>query len=137
MLTEDKFYDKAEEFNLFPTVDEKYLTYSELEKKIKKNQTDKEGNLIILYAQNKDEQHSYINNAKDKGYEVLLLDSPIISHLIQKFESKKEKIKFTRVDSDSLENIINKEENKVSKLSDEEKEKHKPMIELSIIHICR
>ena len=132
MLTEDKFYDKAEEFNLFPTVDEKYLTYSELEKKIKKNQTDKEGNLIILYAQNKDEQHSYINNAKDKGYEVLLLDSPIISHLIQKFESKKEKIKFTRVDSDSLENIINKEENKVSKLSDEEKEKLKPMIEESV-----
>ena len=132
MLTEDKFYDKAEEFNLFPTVDEKYLTYSELEKKIKKNQTDKEGNLIILYAQNKDEQHSYINNAKDKGYEVLLLDSPIISHLIQKFESKKEKIKFTRVDSDSLENIINKEENKVSKLSDEENEKLKPMIEESV-----
>ena len=132
MLTEDKFYDKAEEFNLFPTVDEKYLTYSELEKKIKKNQTDKEGNLIILYAQNKDEQHSYINNAKDKGYEVLLLDSPIISHLIQKFESKKEKIKFTRVDSDSLENIINKEENKISKLSDEEKEKLKPMREESV-----
>ena len=129
MLTEDKFYDKAEEFNLYPTVDEKYLTYSELEKKIKKNQTDKDGNLIILYAQNKDDQHSYIKNAKEKGYEVLLLDSPIISHLMQKFESKKEKIKFTRVDSDALENLINKEENKVSKLNDEEKEKLKPMIE--------
>ena len=129
MLTEDKFYDKAEEFNLYPTVDEKYLTYSELEKKIKKSQTDKDGNLIILYAQNKDDQHSYIKNAKEKGYEVLLLDSPIISHLIQKFESKKEKVKFTRVDSDALENLINKEENKVSKLNDEEKEKLKPMIE--------
>ena len=129
MLTEDKFYNKAEEFNLYPTVDEKYLTYSELEKKIKKNQTDKDGNLIILYAQNKDDQHSYIKNAKEKGYEVLLLDSPIISHLMQKFESKKEKIKFTRVDSDALENLINKKENKVSKLNDEEKEKLKPMIE--------
>ena len=129
MLTEDKFYDKAEEFNLYPTVDMKYLTYSELEKKIKKNQTDKDGNLIILYAQNQDDQHSYIKNAKEKGYEVLLLDSPIISHLMQKFESKKEKIKFTRVDSDALENLINKEENKVSKLNDEEKEKLKPMIE--------
>ena len=129
MLTEDKFYDKAEEFNLYPTVDEKYLTYPELEKKIKKSQTDKDGNLIILYAQNKDDQHSYIKNAKEKGYEVLLLDSPIISHLIQKFESKKEKVKFTRVDSDALENLINKEENKVSKLNDEEKEKLKPMIE--------
>ena len=129
MLTEDKFYDKAEEFNLYPTVDEKYLTYAELEKKIKKSQTDKDGNLIILYAQNKDDQHSYIKNAKEKGYEVLLLDSPIISHLIQKFESKKEKVKFTRVDSDALENLINKEDNKVSKLNDEEKEKLKPMIE--------
>ena len=129
MLTEDKFYDKAEEFNLYPTVDKKYLTYSELEKQIKKNQTDKDGNLIILYAQNKDDQHSYIKNAKEKGYEVLLLDSPIISHLMQKFESKKEKIKFTRVDSDALENLINKEDNKVSKLNDEEKEKLKPMIE--------
>ena len=129
MLTEDKFYDKAEEFNLYPTVDEKYLTYPELEKKIKKSQTDKDGNLIIIYAQNKDDQHSYIKNAKEKGYEVLLLDSPIISHLIQKFESKKEKVKFTRVDSDALENLINKEENKVSKLNDEEKEKLKPMIE--------
>ena len=129
MLTEDKFYDKAEEFNLYPTVDKKYLTYPELEKKIKKSQTDKDGNLIILYAQNKDDQHSYIKNAKEKGYEVLLLDSPIISHLIQKFESKKEKVKFTRVDSDALENLINKEENKVSKLNDEEKEKLKPMIE--------
>jgi len=77
MLTEDKFYDKAEEFNLYPTVDEKYLTYPELEKKIKKSQTDKDGNLIILYAQNKDDQHSYIKNAKEEGYEVLLLDSPI------------------------------------------------------------
>ena len=129
MLTEDKFYDKAEEFNLYPTVDEKYLTYPELEKRIKKSQTDKDGNLIIIYAQNKDDQHSYIKNAKEKGYEVLLLDSPIISHLIQKFESKKEKVKFTRVDSDALENLINKEENKVSKLNDEEKEKLKPMIE--------
>ena len=129
MLTEDKFYDKAEEFNLYPTVDEKYLTYPELEKKIKKSQTDKDGNLIILYAQNKDDQHSYIKNAKEKGYEVLLLDSPIISHLIQKFESKKEKVKFTRVDSDALENLINKEDSKVSKLNDEEKEKLKPMIE--------
>ncbi len=129
MLTEDKFYDKAEEFNLYLTVDEKYLTYPELEKKIKKSQTDKDGNIIILYAQNKDDQHSYIKNAKEKGYEVLLLDSPIISHLIQKFESKKEKVKFTRVDSDALENLINKEDNKVSKLNDEEKEKLKPMIE--------
>ena len=108
MLTEDKFYDKAESFNLYPTVDDKYFTYEELEKKIKKLQTDKDGNLIILYAQNKDEQYTYIESAKEKGYEVLLLDSPIIPHLMQKLESKKEKIKFSRVDSDTLENLMKK-----------------------------
>ena len=129
MLTEDKFYEKAEVFNLYPTVDEKYYTFEELENKVKKLQTDKDGNLIILYAQNKDEQYTYIESAKEKGYEVLLLDSPIIPHLIQKLETKKEKIKFSRVDSDTLENLIKKDEDIVSKLSDEEKEKLKPMIE--------
>jgi molecular chaperone HtpG len=129
MLTEDKFYDKAESFNLYPSVDNKYYTYQELEEKIKNIHTDKEGNLIILYAQNKDEQYTYIESAKEKGYEVLLLDSPIIPHLIQKLESKKEKVKFSRVDSDTLENLIKKDDQVVSKLSDEEKEKLKPMIE--------
>ncbi len=132
MLTEDKFYDKAESFNLYPTVDDKYLTYEELEKKIKKLQTDKDGNLIILYAQNKDEQYTFIESAKEKGYEVLLLDSPIIPHLMQKLESKKEKIKFSRVDSDTLENLIKKDEEVISKLTDEEKEKLKPMIETAV-----
>ena len=132
MLTEDKFYDKAESFNLYPSVDNKYYTYQELEEKIKDIQTDKEGNLIILYAQNKDEQYTYIESAKEKGYEVLLLDSPIIPHLIQKLESKKEKVKFSRVDSDTLENLIKKDDQVVSKLSDEEKEKLKPMIENAV-----
>ena len=105
----------------------------ELEEKIKDIHTDKEGNLIILYAQNKDEQYTYIESAKEKGYEVLLLDSPIIPHLIQKLESKKEKVKFSRVDSDTLENLIKKDEEVVSKLTDEEKEKLKPMIDLSLL----
>ena len=132
MLTEDKFYDKAESFNLYPTVDQKYYTYQELEDKIKVLQTDKDGNLIVLYAQNKDEQYTYIESAKEKGYEVLLLDSPIIPHLIQKLESKKEKLKFSRVDSDTLENLIKKDDQVISKLSDEEKEKLKPMIESAV-----
>ena len=132
MLTEDKFYDKAESFNLYPTVDQKYYTYQELEDKIKDLQTDKDGNLIVLYAQNNDEQYTYIESAKEKGYEVLLLDSPIIPHLIQKLESKKEKLKFSRVDSDTLENLINKDDQVISKLSDEEKEKLKPMIESAV-----
>ena len=132
MLTEDKFYDKAESFNLYPSVDEKYYTYQELENKIKDLQTDKDGNLIVLYAQNKDDQYTYIMSAKEKGYEVLLLDSPIIPHLIQKLESKKEKLKFSRVDSDTLENLIKKDDQVISKLSDEEKEKLKPMIESAV-----
>ena len=132
MLTEDKFYEKAESFNLYPSVDSKYYTFNELEEKIKDLQTDKDGNLIILYAQNKDEQYTYIESAKEKGYEVLLLDSPIIPHLIQKLESKNDKIKFSRVDSDTLENLIKKDDQVVSKLSDEEKDKLKPMIETAV-----
>ncbi|MUP46358.1 molecular chaperone HtpG [Gramella sp. BOM4] len=125
MLTEDKFFEKADKFALYPTTDGEYFTYSELEEKIKENQTDKDGNLVILYASNQDEQHSYIEAAKDKGYKVLLLDSPIVSHLLQKLETSKEKISFVRVDSDHVDNLIKKDDEKISKLSDEEKEKLK------------
>ncbi|MEG9328113.1 molecular chaperone HtpG [Salinimicrobium catena] len=125
MLTEEKFFEKAQAFALYPTVDDKYFTFEEFEEKIKENQTDKDGNKVILYASNKDEQHSYIEAAKDKGYEVLLLDTPIVSHLLQKLETSKEKISFVRVDSDHVDNLIKKDEEKISKLSDEEKEKLK------------
>ena len=129
MLSEEKFFEKAEKFALYPTVDDKYYTFEELEAKIKDNQTDKDGNLVILYASNKDSQHSYIESAKEKGYEVLLLDSPIIAHLIQKLETSKEKISFTRVDSDHINNLIKKEDTEISKLSEEEKTKLKEDIE--------
>ena len=130
MLTEDKFYDKAQKFALYPSVDNKFYTYEELEAKIKDNQTDKDDKLVILYASNKEEQHSNIKAAQDKGYEVLLLDSPIVSHLIQKIESSKEqKVSFVRVDSDHVDNLIKKEDEQVSKLSDEEKEKLKESYE--------
>ena len=125
MLSEDKFFDKADKFALYPTVDGNYYTYDELQEKIKDNQTDKDGKMVILYASNKDEQHSYIEAAKTKGYEVLLLDSPIVPHLIQKLESSKENISFVRVDSDHINNLIKKEEEEVSKLSEEEQEKLK------------
>jgi len=123
MLSEDKFFEKADAFALYPTVDGKYYTYDELYNKIKANQTDKDDKLVILYASNKDEQHSYIEAAKAKGYEVLLLDSPIVSHLIQKLETTKEKISFARVDGDHIDNLIKKDDTKISKLSDEEKTK--------------
>ena len=121
MLSEDKFFEKSEKFALYPSVDGKFYTYEELYNKIKAKQTDKDDKLIILYASDKESQHSYIENAKTKGYEVLLLDSPIVSHLIQKLESSKEKISFARVDSDHIDNLINKDDSKVSKLNKEEK----------------
>lgn len=129
MLSEEKFFEKADKFALYPTVDGSYFTFEELKEKLKDNQTDKDGNLIILYAANKDAQHSYIENAKEKGYEVLLMDSPIVSHLMQKLEMEKEKVQFARVDADSLDNLIKKEDEKISKLSDEEKENLKKVLE--------
>ncbi len=125
MLSEEKFFEKADKFALYPTVDNAYFTFEELQNKIKDTQTDKDGTLVILYASNQDKQHSYIEAAKEKGYEVLLLDSPIISHLIQKLETSKEKISFVRVDSDNVDNLIKKEDDKISKLSEEEKVKLK------------
>ncbi len=129
MLSEDKFFDKAQKFALYPTVEDSFYTFNEFIEKTKDAQTDKDGNHIILYAANKDAQHSYIHSAKEKGYEVLLLDSPIISHLMQKLETSNEKVKFTRVDADHIDNLIKKEDTVISKLSDEEKESLKPMIE--------
>ncbi len=122
MLSEDKFYEKAGAFVLYPTVDNKYFTLEELKENLKDKQTDKDGKLVVLYAGNKEAQHSYIEIAKEKGYEVLLLDSPIISHLIQKIEGDNKDITFVRVDSDHIDNLIKKEETTISKLSDEEKE---------------
>ncbi|WP_430409642.1 molecular chaperone HtpG [Kordia sp.] len=122
MLSEDKFFEKADKFALYPSVDGTYYTFEELNEKIKDAQTDKDGKTIILYASDKDQQHSYIEAAKGKGYEVLLLDSPIVSHLIQKLETSKENISFARVDADHIDNIIKKDEEQISKLSDEEKE---------------
>ncbi len=129
MLSEEKFFEKADKFALYPTVDNTFLTFEELQEKIKDNQTDKDDKLVILYASNKDEQHAYITAAKDKGYEVLLLDSPIVSHLIQKLETSKEKITFARVDADHVDNLIKKDEETISKLSDEEKESLKADLE--------
>jgi molecular chaperone HtpG len=121
MLSEEKFFEKADAFALYPTVDGKYYTYDELFNAIKAKQTDKDDKLVILYASDVDAQHSYIEAAKAKGYEVLLLDSPIVSHLIQKLEGSKENISFARVDGDHIDNLIKKEETTISKLSEDEK----------------
>ncbi|MNU32636.1 Chaperone protein HtpG [compost metagenome] len=132
MISEDKFFEKSDKFALYPTTDGKYFLWNELEEKIKPDQTDKDGNLVILYATNADEQHSYIQSAKDKGYEVILLDSPIVPHLIQKLETSKEKISFARVDADHINNLIKKDEPAISKLNETEKESLKKNVEESI-----
>jgi molecular chaperone HtpG len=129
MLSEAKFFEKAQGFALYPTVKDQYFTFEELKDKLKAAQTDKDGNLVILYASNKEEQHSFIEEAEGKGFEVLLLDSPIVAHLIQKLEGENEKIRFSRVDADSMDKLIQKDENQISKLSEEDQTKLKSIIE--------
>jgi molecular chaperone HtpG len=129
MLSEPKFYEKAGEFFLYPTVDKKYYTLQELKDKTTENQTNKDGKLVVLYAANVDAQHAYIQDAQQKGYEVLLLDSPIIAHLIQKLESENENLTFVRVDSDHIDNLIKKGEDAVSVLTEDEQKQLQSSIE--------
>ena len=132
MISEEKFFDKSDKFALYPNVEGKHYLWNEFEEKAKLNQTDKDGNFVVLYATNPSEQHSYIQAAEDKGYEVLLLDSPIAPHLIQKLESAKEKIQFVRVDADHISNLIKKDEPILAKLTDEQKETLKTTIEETV-----
>ncbi|WP_396148319.1 molecular chaperone HtpG [Flavobacterium sp.] len=132
MLSEPKFYEKSGDFVLYPTTENKYYTLAELKEATKDLQTDKDGKLVVLYASNKETQHSYIDIATNKGYQVLLLDSPIVSHLIQKLEADNENLTFARVDADHIDKLINKEEVQISKLSDTEKETLKTSLEAVI-----
>ena len=129
MLSEPKFYEKAGDFVLYPTTEEKYYTLTELKESITANQTDKNGKLVVLYASNKETQHSYIDIAKEKGYQVVLLDSPIVSHLIQKLEADNENLTFARVDADHIDKLIEKEEVQISKLSEDEQTNLKSVLE--------
>ena len=112
MLTQEDFYEKASKFALFTDTDGKHYTYEEYQMLIKYNQTDKEGNLIYLYTNNKDEQFSYIEAAKNKGYNVLLMDGQLDVAMVSMLEQKFEKSRFTRVDSDVIDNIIVKDDKK-------------------------
>lgn len=123
MLTDEKFYDRAQKFCLLKNVDSKIFTFEEYKTLIAANQTDKEGTLVYLYTNNKEEQYSYINAAKEHGYDVLLLDGQLDVHLAGMLESKFEKSRFVRIDSDIIDNIIKKEDVKESDLSDDQKEK--------------
>ena len=129
MLSEPKFYEKAGDFVVYPTTEEKYYTLAELKETLAPNQTDKNGKLVVLYASNKETQHSYIDIAKAKGYQVLLLDSPIVSHLIQKLEAYNENLTFARVDADHIDKLIEKDEVQISKLSEAEQTNLKSVLE--------
>ena len=129
MLTDDKFYEKAGDFVLYPTVDGKYYTLTELKEAIQSLQTDKNGKIVVLYAQNKEQQYAAIEEATAKGYQVLLLDSPIVSHLIQKLEGDNEGLTFARVDAAPITKLIEKDEPIIAKHSEEEKQTLKAAIE--------
>jgi molecular chaperone HtpG len=129
MLSEEKFFERAVKFSLLKNTDSQYFSFDQYKEKIAPLQTDKEGNTVFLYSNNPTDQHSFIEAAKEKGYDVLILDTPLTGHLVGKLEQHFEKSSFARVDADIVDNLIKKEENTVSKLSDTEKEKLKPVIE--------
>ena len=120
MLSQQDFYDRAKEFSLFKDIDGKYFTYEEYNKLIADNQKDKDGNLVYLYATNKEEQYSYIESAKQKGYSVLLCDGELDVPCVSLFEQKFEKCHFSRVDADTIDRLIPKEEQHNTSLSKEE-----------------
>jgi molecular chaperone HtpG len=132
IITDDKFAEKAQKYMLYKNTAGKYFTREEYEKHIKTQQTDKDKNLIILYTSDIDEQHSYIEAATEKGYDVLIFDGILDSHFINTMEQKESTVRYTRVDSDTVDKLINKDEEIPSKLDDKQKDVLKPVIERSI-----
>lgn len=121
MLSQEDFYDRAKDFALLKDVDDKYFTYDEYKTLIKDNQTDKEGNLVYLYANDKEGEYSYIEAAKAKGYSVLLLDGQLDNPMVSMLEQKLEKTRFSRVDADIIDRLIQKEDKKESELAKDER----------------
>ena len=132
MISEPKFYEKAEKFALFKNTEGKFFTFEEYKKHIEKTQTDKDKKLIYLYATDVDAQHSYIETAKERGYDVLLMDGVLDNHFIQNIEQKFENSAFARVDSNTIDKLIAKEDEAPSKLDDKEKESVKTAFERNI-----
>lgn len=132
MLTEDKFFEKAKDFCLYKNTDNKHSTFNELIERVKDNQSNKDGKTIILYTHNKEEQDSFINSAAEKNYEVIELEGPLVSHLISKIESENSNVQFARVDADTIDKLIEKEDKTPSLLSEEEEKTLKEIIEKKI-----
>jgi molecular chaperone HtpG len=129
MLSEDKFYDKAKTFALLKTTEGKFYTLDEFAEKVKSTQTDKDNRVVYLYSSNAEEQHGFIETATARGYQVLVMDSPIDPHFINQLESKLENTSFVRVDADTIDKLIKKDDAQPSKLSDEEQKKLQPVVE--------
>lgn len=129
MLSDEKFNEKAANFNLFKTTDSEYFNLEELKTKVEGLQKDKNGNTVVLYSNDSQAQDSFIASAKDRGYVVIEMNSPLTPHLISQIESKDQNLKFKRVDSDVLDKLIEKEENTASLLTEEEKTALKPLFE--------
>jgi molecular chaperone HtpG len=132
IISDDKFYDRAKDFSLFKNVDSQYFTFDEYKEKVKPNQTDKEKQLVYLYASDAGKQHSFIESAKNKAYDVLLLDGILDNHFINTLEQKLEKTQIKRVDSDTADKLIDKDEKTESVLSSDEKEQVKGIFEKAI-----
>ena len=122
MLTDEKFYEKAKDFALYKNLDGKYATLDEYKEQVKEAQTDKDGNLVLLYTNDPDAHYTFIERAKAKGYDVLLMDGELDVHTMSQAEQKNEKLRFVRIDSDTIENLIRKDENAKDDYSDEQRE---------------
>jgi molecular chaperone HtpG len=129
MLSDEKFAEKAKKFALYKNTEGEYYTFDEYKEKIAPAQTDKDEKVVFLYTSNVEEQYAYIDSAKDKGYDVLIMDTPLSAHLVGKLEQGEEKISFTRVDGDVIDKLIQKDEEIPSKLSEEDEGKLKPVLE--------
>ncbi|MBX2968762.1 MAG: molecular chaperone HtpG [Cyclobacteriaceae bacterium] len=132
IISDEKFYDRAKDFSLFKNVDNQYFTFDEYKEKVKPNQTDKEKQLVYLYASDAGKQHSFIESAKNKAYDVLLLDGILDNHFINTLEQKLEKTQIKRVDSETADKLIDKDEKTESVLSNDEKEQVKGIFEKAI-----
>ncbi len=129
ILSDEKFAEKAKKFTLYKNVEGKYFTFEEYQDHIKDLQTDKDKKLVVLYTSNVEDQHSYISAAKDKSYDVLIMDTPLSAHLVGKLEQSEENISFTRVDGDTIDKLIQKDEEIPSKLTEDDEKKLQPVIE--------
>lgn len=132
ILSDEKFAEKAKKFTLYKNTDGEYYTLDEYKTKIEVNQTDKDSKVVFLYTSNLDQQYSYISAAKDKGYDVLVMDTPLSSHLVGKLEQMDSNHSFTRVDGDTIDQLIKKDEEVPSKLTEEDEKKLKPILEEAV-----